>query len=361
MSTVVLHVRKLKQTNTIGVIKHNKRDFVNYGHTKQNINVSKSGDNFYYGMGVKELLNEYKTNLKPQCFRANIVPMVEVIFSFSADYKCNLEEWFKANIEYAKSVFGENVLSLDLHTDEKTPHIHCLLKPIVDEKLNAKQFITKGLLKSMQNNYPKFMQSKGFNLERGLENSSVKHVDQKHYSNSVNRTIEQTNKNTNAFVDGLKNKVSLRFKNKNALSLVAGKNDFEEEIKKDIDDYCKKEFTGYSNALNELKQANNKLQQQAKAITKEKDKNHKQELEKIELRKQLIQKDEEVKKLNKELQQQQEPEIQNNKLELEIIQLQLELEKQTQLYTTTLKAFNELQHQLKQFKEQSKDITLKQK
>lgn len=44
----------------------------------------------------------------------------------------NLDKWIAANLEWLKKTFGEdNLVSCCLHMDEKTPHLHATVVPIV--------------------------------------------------------------------------------------------------------------------------------------------------------------------------------------------------------------------------------------
>ena len=51
-----------------------------------------------------------------------------------------LDEWCKDSVEWAKNTFGaENLVSAVLHLDEKSPHIHATIVPIVTgERRKAK-------------------------------------------------------------------------------------------------------------------------------------------------------------------------------------------------------------------------------
>jgi hypothetical protein len=46
-----------------------------------------------------------------------------------------IDEWCRDNLDYFRKEFGEkNIVSAVLHLDEKTPHIHIALVPIVTGK-----------------------------------------------------------------------------------------------------------------------------------------------------------------------------------------------------------------------------------
>ena len=57
-----------------------------------------------------------------------------------------LDDWCKDNIEWLQDTFGkDNVVSAVLHMDEKTPHIHATVIPIVSgERRKAKQEESNG-------------------------------------------------------------------------------------------------------------------------------------------------------------------------------------------------------------------------
>lgn len=62
---------------------------------------------------------------------------LEIIFTGSHEVMCNMSKkdllkWAKDTLEWAQNTWGkENVVSASLHLDEKTPHIHMIVVPIV--------------------------------------------------------------------------------------------------------------------------------------------------------------------------------------------------------------------------------------
>ena len=115
-----------------------------------------------------------------------------------------LDEWCKDNIEWLQDTFGkENVVSAVLHLDEKTPHIHATVVPIVQgerrkaeaEKNNGKKkyrkkakdtvrlcaddVMTRDNLKRFQDTYAEKMQKYG--LERGIKGSDARHISTPQY------------------------------------------------------------------------------------------------------------------------------------------------------------------------------------
>lgn len=136
--------------------------------------------------------------------RANAVLGIEVMMTYNAnevDENFDVEKWSKANIEWLEKEFGkENVISAVLHRDEgptkentkngaESGHIHAIVIPMVDGKLNAKHFISgRGKLHEMQTRYGEAMEPLG--LERGIEGSTAKHEKiQKMYA-AINKTFD---------------------------------------------------------------------------------------------------------------------------------------------------------------------------
>lgn len=115
-----------------------------------------------------------------------------------------LDEWCKDNIEWLQDTFGkDNVVSAVLHLDEKTPHIHATVVPIVQgerrkakaEKNNGKKkyrkkpknsvrlcaddIMTRDNLKLYQDTYAEKMAKYG--LERGIKGSDARHISTPQY------------------------------------------------------------------------------------------------------------------------------------------------------------------------------------
>lgn len=118
-----------------------------------------------------------------------------------------LDEWCADNMKYLAATFGkENIVSADLHLDEKSPHIHATLVPIVtterkrkkQEERAAKRYRTKSAsrprlcaddvmsrakLKEYQDTYAQAMAKYG--LQRGIEGSEARHIDTTQYYREV--------------------------------------------------------------------------------------------------------------------------------------------------------------------------------
>lgn len=104
-----------------------------------------------------------------------------------------LDKWTDANLKWLRETFGEdNVVSCVLHMDEKTPHLHATVVPIVTgerkrksregekkyrtqagPRLSADDVMGRGRLSTYQNTYAEVMRE--FGLQRGVVGSTAKH------------------------------------------------------------------------------------------------------------------------------------------------------------------------------------------
>lgn len=135
----------------------------------------------------KKILNS--TYYQDHKVRKDAVKGIEVMMTYSAkeipgDF--DIEKWKKENVKWLQNYFGkENVVSAVLHLDETTPHIHAVVIPMVNDRLNAKQFLGgPQKLRELQNSYGEHMHSLG--LSRGLQGSLAKHTDIRDFYTAVN-------------------------------------------------------------------------------------------------------------------------------------------------------------------------------
>ena len=104
-----------------------------------------------------------------------------------------LNSWIDANLKWLRETFGEeNLVSCVLHMDEKTPHLHATVVPIVTgerirrkregekkyetksgPRLSADDVMRRTKLHEYQNSYAAAM--KPFGLQRGIVGSTAKH------------------------------------------------------------------------------------------------------------------------------------------------------------------------------------------
>ena len=117
-----------------------------------------------------------------------------------------LDDWCQDNIEWLRKTYGiDNVVSVVLHMDESTPHLHATVVPIVQTerqrkkkeqevkrtyrkkapapRLCADDVMSRANLKRYQNTYAEVMQKYG--LQRGIEGSEAQHISTHEYYRSL--------------------------------------------------------------------------------------------------------------------------------------------------------------------------------
>lgn len=122
-----------------------------------------------------------------------------------------LDEWCRDNVDWLKQTYGnENIVSAVLHMDEKTPHIHATLIPIVRSerrkkkseeqttkkyrkkptdapRLSANDIMTRQRLKNYQDEYALAMSK--YSLKRGIVGSDARHIStNQYYRDLLNQT-----------------------------------------------------------------------------------------------------------------------------------------------------------------------------
>lgn len=141
--------------------------------------------------------------------RKNAVLAMDVILTFSSKNlpeNFDLEGWKRANTEWLEETYGkENVISAVLHMDERVPHIHAIVIPMHEQKLNCSHYISgKESMRELQDSYGEKMSE--FGLERGQRYTVAKHEEvQKFYA-----AIEEASAKELPAVDSLETAVQYR-------------------------------------------------------------------------------------------------------------------------------------------------------
>ena len=134
--------------------------------------------------------------------------------------KEDIIDWANTCMDFVYNDLGykkEQVLHSVVHLDEKTPHIHCVVVPLVkklDKRTNTerytiskKQYIRDKIhLSELQDKYHKQLTDKGYDLERGIKGSDRKHIKIKDYK-KINRKLEQNLNTRNDRLDNIMNEL----------------------------------------------------------------------------------------------------------------------------------------------------------
>lgn len=166
-------------------------------------------------------------NGKNKAFRSDTVGSLEVLLAVSPGYfeTNDLELWVERQKAFITAEYGlENVVSMILHLDETTPHIHCEVIPVVAGKLNAKQKVgNKAAMSKYQSRYALHNESLGLN--RGLcryelveDKSQVETVKNKSNKQYKAETIKALKKQISYIKADLKTHIELLDKAENRVA-----------------------------------------------------------------------------------------------------------------------------------------------
>lgn len=76
------------------------------------------------------------------------------------------KEWVNACHAWAKATFGDNLIDVSLHLDERTPHFHIMVVPVWEGRLCGKLFTSRVRLIEWQDSFAGAMAK--FGLQRGI-------------------------------------------------------------------------------------------------------------------------------------------------------------------------------------------------
>ena len=192
MSKMVARMQKMKIGNLGGSFKHNERLFEN--HSNKDIDPERSHLNYEltdrersisYEKQIKRYIED--TKFSKRAIRKDAVLCDEWIITSDKQFFENLTpEQTRNFFESAKNYFAENyglenIAYASVHLDESTPHMHMGVVPMKDGKLSSKAMFNREELKKIQDELPKYIQSHGFDIQRGEVNSQAKHLQTKEF------------------------------------------------------------------------------------------------------------------------------------------------------------------------------------
>ena len=135
--------------------------------------------------------------------RKNAALAMEYVLTFSPEMtdKIPLNDWVQANIKFLQQEHGDGLLTVDVHLDETTPHLHAICAPLVKKKVRGKEQMRlsgvdfwkgKQKLSARQDRYAEAMRPIG--LIRGLKGSSATHRTLKEYHRLLEADIASLDK-----------------------------------------------------------------------------------------------------------------------------------------------------------------------
>ena len=269
--------------------KHNKREKEAY-KTNPDIKIEDSHKNielikcdkkyierFYeitkdYRLEFNERMKNTRTDRKKSFYQmvndSKSVVADEILFTsdkifFDSLSKDELMRWANTVLDFVYEDMGykkEQIIHATLHMDEKTPHIHLVVVPLVkrfDKRINQERYSIskKAYIKSsihlseLQDKYCNRLNKNGFKLERGQKNTGVKNLSP--------RQLKQVTRIFNKDLDNTKWELNRKYR-----SLI---NKMESKSKGILNKKIVFDYDTYLELINYLKQANEAVNKVAKS------------------------------------------------------------------------------------------------
>lgn len=186
MSFAICRMQKMKSHDLKGMQFHNQREResrtnpdIDPERTKLNYDLV-NAHHIDYNQQVKEIIESQKTGTRKT--RKDAVLVNELVITSDRDFFDKLspgeeKRFFEESFKLFSERYGEqNVAYAMIHVDEKTPHMHLGIVPMRDGKLQGKNVFNRQELQWIQEEFPKYMQGKGFDLQRGEKGSDREHL-----------------------------------------------------------------------------------------------------------------------------------------------------------------------------------------
>ena len=160
---------------------------------------------------------------------SNSVVADELLFTSDKEFfkdmtRDEIIKWAECCMDFVYEDIGYDkwqILNATIHMDEKTPHLHCVVVPLIkkfDKRSNQekwtiskKQYMKdKNYLSTLQDKYHERMINNSYDLDRGIKNSDNEHIDIKQYkkiTRKLNLEIESKNNKLNNAMEELESKM----------------------------------------------------------------------------------------------------------------------------------------------------------
>jgi len=164
MAFAIMRMEKIKNFRGLsGRLDHNTRAKI-----PENADPERVKNNSVFGGSTADVLSEFKKRM-PEKVRKDAVLGVEIMMTTGSEFSGNKQKFLLDAQDWAEKIFGaENIMSCAHHFDETTPHVHMIVMPMKDGKLNAKHFIggTRNRMAELQQDFWEKV-GKPNGLERG--------------------------------------------------------------------------------------------------------------------------------------------------------------------------------------------------
>lgn len=172
---MVIHAGNYGKGSVGALEHHNLRE--NETYSNKDINPERTKDNVTLKAPVDSQYRDTKDIIEQRAInqvRKTSIWQSEFIISSDKDFFADMplqeqNRFFEEAYKYLSQEFGEqNVTCAVVHYDETTPHMHFDFVPMTEaNKLSRKEVMTRERLIKIQDELPKYLQEKGFQVERG--------------------------------------------------------------------------------------------------------------------------------------------------------------------------------------------------
>lgn len=279
MAKLACHVEKYKKGSVSSIERHNERKNVNYSNeeidpSRTHLNYSlMQRDNESYYRSVMKLVNS-RDNPSGKALRKDAVVLCEFVITSSNEFFENLpaeeqRHFFEEANQYLQDFFGkEKCIYSVVHNDEHTPHMHFGFVPLTAEnKLCGKEIINRSVLFRLQSEMPKFLQEKGFKIERGEAGSKAVHKSVKQYKADMEKEKAALAVSIQKEKKELSQLASIKAEIKSVEQIPIGKTMFGGKITVDEEDYKKVTSLAIKQLAGESKEK--KLSKELSSLRKE--------------------------------------------------------------------------------------------
>ena len=220
----IINMKKMKNNDLAKIAEHNRRESPDGIYSNPNIDPDRTHLNIrrsdhFEKEELKTLidLRIAEREIQKKKVRKDAVKMISVLVTASPEYMNSLNrdeqiQYFDEAFKFCQKRFGkENCIEMNMHFDETNPHAHVSVVPILNGKLCAKEIMTMKALYEIQEEFPKTMRERGFDVERGEGGDPKerrKHLSEEEYRLKMwNETLKEKEKGLKKFEQRLEDKL----------------------------------------------------------------------------------------------------------------------------------------------------------
>lgn len=233
-----------------------KNEDIDRSRTKHNYDLVQSNLNLY--QRVKARVEDLKK--EGSRVQKNSVVMYSNILTVSEEQanawgEEKTKAYFESCHDYFAQEFGqENVVSAKVHLDETAPHMHLHFVPVNKQngRLQARVAMNKAKINHIHDALPKFLQERGFDVQRGSGKTKDKNIENVHEYKVVQKKIQEKENELKTLIDVVPNaKERIPFKKETTTQVVKKGLLHKETVEKETGNVIipKKDFEGLINKV----------------------------------------------------------------------------------------------------------------